>query len=86
MAIADTCGGRSVEYTLFTLAYFNSVINPFIYFQHAQKVFIKNWVRLCNYFRENRTRQDNYASTGSSSNSEIEKTDSAPSISQTFRN
>ena len=34
IASGNSCGGKDVERTLFTLAFFNSVINPIIYFFH----------------------------------------------------
>ena len=36
-ASGNSCGGKDVERTLFTLAFFNSVVNPFIYFDHIKK-------------------------------------------------
>lgn len=50
MAITGTCGGRSVEYSLFTLAYMNSVINPFIYLTHAQKAISQKMNKMIQFF------------------------------------
>lgn len=32
--MGKSCGGKDVDRSLFTLAFFNSVLNPFIYFVH----------------------------------------------------
>lgn len=34
IASGKSCGGKDVERTLFTLAFFNSVVNPILYFFH----------------------------------------------------
>lgn len=35
--MGKSCGGKDVERSLFTLAFFNSALNPFIYFVHDHR-------------------------------------------------
>lgn len=37
IVVGGTCGGKDVERTLFTLAFLNSLINPFLYFTNLSK-------------------------------------------------
>ena len=57
-----SCGGKDVEFSLFTLAFFNSVLNPFVYFTHTRKVLRKSFLTLRSIrstYRENsRIQQD----------------------------
>ena len=80
MAIAKTCGGRSVEYSLFTLAFLNSVINPFIYFSHVQNAVSQQMRKLaCCAFLKRRTTTSGRKRNGKSVTAKYKHDEASPS-------
>ena len=80
MAIAKTFGGRSVEYSLFTLAFLNSVINPFIYFSHVQNAVSQQMRKLaCCAFLKMRTTSSGRKRNGKSVKAKYKHDEASPS-------
>ena len=80
MAIAKIFGGRSVEYSLFTLAFLNSVINPFIYFSHVQNAVSQQMRKLaCCAFLKMRTTSSGRKRNGKSVTAKYKHDEASPS-------
>ena len=80
MAIAKIFGGRSVEYSSFTLAFLNSVINPFIYFSHVQNAVSQQMRKLaCCAFLKMRTTSSGRKRNGKSVKAKYKHDEASPS-------